>query len=1194
MNLKIIYKNLCPNCGGNVSSERLSKGLPCENCLPDEKEILKFGPLLKIKERNKRAEEIEKLFEKAVGAKMWALQKFWVKRFLEGESFTLLAPTGAGKTTLQIILCLYTAQFLRRKCLIVLPTSLLVNEVAQRMREVAKKLGFNVLISSYHSMLSEKEKRGELQNMNLAQIIIATHLSIMRKKEINKQEVDVVFVDDVDSFLKQNKAIRYVLRMLKLPKAIKDIAEGAFEGKIDFKKALLDILNLKLKEEIKSQLIVSSATQRAKRTKSVAVLSSIFGFSIGLKPTLGRNVVDAFTETENLAKETLKLVKKIGDGGLIFVPLDRGSSFAKTLAKFLEKNGIKAKAFLKPDKRIFEDFKSGRLDALIGMATKKHPLARGVDLPWRIRYAIFVGVPKFAIKVKVEEFHPTKWLMLLNAIQQAIEDKYKEEYDRLVTDLIKIRLLKTQELRKVKQALSEGKNLEGFLEFAKKVASRGVEFLRKILKDEKVLKTIKESQVISFSEQKKEYVFLIPDPVAYLQASGRTSRMYIGGTTKGLSIILIDSQKAFNALKKDLSYFEDIKWKDLKEIDIQKVISEIDEDRRKILLSLEDKLTVRETKIDFIVRLFIVESPTKVKTIAKFFGKPAKKKYLSLEVSEVFSQNSLLLITASRGHITDLSLKEGLFGVEVGDSFIPYFKPIKRCVICGKELAEEEKACSCGSQKFTDAETRIKDLQKLASLVDEVIIATDPDSEGEKIAFDLFLLLKPFSKNIKRARFHEVTKREIHKVLENLEDFDLNLVKAQLVRRIEDRWIGFSISPVLWAVFKNPRLSAGRVQTPVLGWVVERTKKLREKEELINLKLENGLELNFRAPIGTYQKILKEDFIEIKDIKIFEEKINPYPPFTTDTLISTLASFLKINAHDVMRIAQKLFESGLITYHRTSSTTVSLSGINVAKDYIISNLSANLFEPREWKKEGAHECIRPTKAVDSQQLRNLIGLKILGLPTSLTEREFKAYEIIFKRFIASQMKPAKIEKIKFRILTGDFEKEFEFINKVLEEGFTKILKIPQKNISSLKEGKMKILKSEKRVAPILYPYTYSEIVSTMKEKGIGRPSTYAKILEVLKKRKYTKEIKNFVLIATALGFKVFDFSQKNFDKYLNENMTRKLEEDMDAIEKGEKSFEGILKQIYLEVKEIIENNTKKGIKYPNFSKEVTNTSQTGY
>ncbi len=1183
MEIKIIYKNLCPNCGRNISSERLIKGLACEFCLPKETDELNSGFLSKIEERNKKLKDFEELFERVIKGKMWALQIFWVRRFLEGESFALIAPTGSGKTTIQIILSLYTAKYLKKRCLIILPTSLLVHEVSEKLKKFNEELDLNVQIASYHSLLSQKEKMKEIEKIDYSEIVVTTHLSVMKREEINRKIFDIAFIDDVDSFLKRSKAIRFVLRMLNLPEKIKNIAENIFENKINQKEGISEILKIKEGENINSQLIVSGATQKVKKTKSIAILNSIFGFSIGLKPEFGRNILDCFIYSENTMKEKiLDLVKKIGSGFLIFIPMDKGSQFALELENFLLENGIKVKSFLKPDKKSFEDFKNGVIDGLIGMATAKSPLVRGIDLPERIRYAIFSGVPKFIVRIKVENFHPTRWLMLLNNIQPAIKDIYKKDYENLVTDLSKLKSLTKEQIEEVRNGLVENKTLKGILEFAKNVALKGIEFFKKIMEDEDVLKAIKESPTISLGLEKDEYIFLVSDYVAYLQASGRTSRLYVGGITKGLSIVIIDEQKAFNSLKKDLGYFEEIEWKDLNEIDIQKVIEEINEDRKKVKLATEGKLKIEETKIYLKTRLFIVESPTKVKTIARFFGKPSKKKYDGVDVYEVFGANSLLMITASKGHITDLSLNEGLFGIEVNETFIPYFKPIKRCLNCGNEMEEEETSCVCGNTKFYDSEIRIEILRKIASLVDEVIIGTDPDSEGEKIGFDLFLLLKPLNGNIKRARFHEVTKREILKVLENLEDFDLNLVKAQIVRRIEDRWIGFGISPILWKVFHNNKLSAGRVQTPVLGWIVERSKKLKEREELIRLKLENGLEIYFRAKIGTYRNIIKNREIEISDVKIYQEEINPYPPFTTDTLISTLTSILKINANEAMQIAQKLFENGLITYHRTNSTRVSSAGINIAKEYIESNFGENFFKPRTWEEEGAHECIRPTKQLDAQHLRNMIGLKLLKFSSPLTEKEIRAYEIIFKRFIASQMKSTKVEKIKFKILICE-EKEFEFINKILEEGFSKVIPLQEKRIFNLQKGVIKIIESNKKIVPVYYPYTYADIVSLMKEKGIGRPSTYAKILEILKKRNYVEEVENSSLISTNLGAKIFEFSQRNFSKFLNETTTKELEEKMDKIENGEKNYEDVLREIYIEVKEIIKSNIKKGVKYPNIS-----------
>jgi reverse gyrase len=284
-----------------------------------------------------------------------------------------------------------------------------------------------------------------------------------------------------------------------------------------------------------------------------------------------------------------------------------------------------------------------------------------------------------------------------------------------------------------------------------------------------------------------------------------------------------------------------------------------------------------------------------------------------------------------------------------------------------------------------------------------------------------------------------------------------------------------------------------------------------------------------------------------------------------------------------------LFENGLITYHRTSSTTVSSTGINIAKEYISSAFGEEFFRGRKWEAEGAHECIRPTKPIDSQKLRNLIGLKLLRFPSPLTEREIRAYDIIFRRFIASQMKASRVEKIKFKITIGKEEKEFEFLNRVVEEGFSRIFRLQERKIHALKEGKVKILESRKRIVPTFYPYTYSEIVSTMKEKKIGRPSTYAKILEILKKRNYVKEIKRSTLISTTLGAKVFEFSQSNFSKYLDEETTRKLEENMDAIESGKKNFEDVLKAIYSEVNEIIRNSIRMGVKYPDLLIENVKT-----
>ncbi|MEM5836375.1 MAG: reverse gyrase [Candidatus Aenigmatarchaeota archaeon] len=1162
------YKGLCPNCNNTISSKRLEKGLPCEICLPMRSKKMKEGFLTTFVSRNKDLEEIEKIFQKVLKTNMWALQRFWTRRFLEGESFALIAPTGSGKTTMQVVLSLYASSKMKKRCLIVLPTSILVHQVSQKLINFKENLNLQTEIAFYHSMLTKKEKEEQIKKMTKADIIVTTHLSIIKKEEINSQNVDLVFVDDVDSFLKRSKSVLYVFKMLKLPEKIKEVIIKVYEKKIELKEALQKIEKIKDEEEVKCQVIVSGATPKGKRTKSILILTRLFDFTLGGKVEFGRKILDSYLKPKrSLEEEVVEIIKKIGSGALIFVPTDKGSDFAERLEKYLEGKNIKARAFLKPNKKYFEMFEKGELDCLIGIATLRSPLVRGIDLPHRIRYAIFAGIPKFLIRINLQEFHPTKWLMLLNNISNAIGEEYKKEFENLIQKLAKIKTLNLEQLKIVREALKDNKKLEGFLEYVKGVALKGMEFFQKILKDENVLKALKDSSTISFGVEKDEYYFLVVDEVAYIQASGRTSRLYIAGLTKGLSVVVIDDEKAFNNLKKELSYLEEIEWKNFEEIDLSSLIKEIDEDREKVLLAQEGKLKVEE-KISLSTLLFIVESPNKARTIARYFGRPFRKTIGDLKTFEVFIENSLAIITASKGHITDLDLVEGLFGVKVNNEFVPVYRAIKKCLHCEREI--ENDVCSfCNKKDFVTSEQRIKILRKIASLVDKVVIGTDPDAEGEKIAFDLYLLLKPFNQNIKRARFHEVTKKGIINSLKNLEDFDVKLVEAQVVRRIQDRWIGFSISPVLWKIFNNNRLSAGRVQTPVLGWIYERTKKLKEKQELINITLKNGLKLSFKSELGTWKKILKNRTVEILRVEKKVEELSPYPPFTTDTLISALTSSLKIDANEAMKIAQKLFESGLITYHRTSSTTVSNTGIALAKDYISSKFGDAFVKERKWQSEGAHECIRPTKAIDLEKLRSMIALKTIRI--ALSEQELKAYDIIFKRFIASQMKPTKVEKIYIKVLIAGKELDFEFLTRILEHGFSKIAPVYAKEIPEVKEGKHWISFVRKKVVQAYHPFTYSEIVSMMKEKGIGRPSTYAKILEILKKRGYVKEV-NKRLISTLLGAKVYFFLNKNYGKYLDEKLTKLLEEKMDKIERGEVKAQEAIKEFFTEVREIMKSS----------------------
>ena len=450
----------------------------------------------------------------------------------------------------------------------------------------------------------------------------------------------------------------------------------------------------------------------------------------------------------------------------------------------------------------------------------------------------------------------------------------------------------------------------------------------------------------------------------------------------------------------------------------------------------------------------------------------------------------------------------------------------------------------------------------MALEANEIFIGTDADAEGEKIAYDIFCSLHPVNRNIKRLEFHEITKRAILQAIKNKREINYDLVEAQIVRRVEDRWIGFKLSQILWKVFKNRRLSAGRVQTPVLGWIIERCKDYKEKIGLLEfwLKGERFIIKNFDS-----SKPLKDLRIKVKIAEEGEREIQPLPPFTTDSLLRESSRILKFPVDKTMRLAQDLFELGLITYHRTDSTSVSGVGIAIAKEWLNSKGLENFFKPRSWKMEGAHECIRPTRPLDASELRNLIFSGILELPRRLTKEHFALYNLIFKRFLASQMKEvkAKFQRIIFEV--EDKKVEEERLIEILEEGFNKM--VPLRVREPFEKGTFKPEKVSVRKVPKEYPYSQGDVVNLMKERKIGRPSTYAKIIETLLKRKYVIERKN-LLFNTSLGFRVYSFLSEHFSNYVSEEVTRNLEMVMDKIEKGEENYMDVLKNLYEETRKI--------------------------
>ncbi len=1186
MVVRALFRGLCPNCDGDATSDRLVRGLPCKVCLPQGASLegLRDGRLRVVWSVEKRVREIDETFLKVIGSRMWGLQRLWARRFFNNESFAMVAPTGSGKTTMQIVLALHAACD-GRKSLILVPTSLLASQVSEKILDLREKLGLqDVRVTAYHSLLSERSRKEVLSKVDEASIIVTTPLSLMKRPELQRL-VDIVFVDDVDSFLRRSKSVEAVLRMLgvteddeKLVEEIEEL-EGrarklAAENPEEARRLVNEALRLrtKLRDVVKGMVVVSGATQTARRTKRVRMLNTLYGFSVGGKVEVGRNIVDTYVRpTQGLMEEVVaRVVERLGGGGLIYVPMDKGVEYVRRLAEFLKGKGLNVEAYLGARKRVFERFVLGELDALVGIASYRSPLTRGIDLPGRVRYAVFAGVPKFRLRISVEDFQPGRWLMLLNEVRDSVYSKYPEEFDRVLGGLMKIRLTGRDTLEAVREALRNGRELTGYQEFVRRVASESLAFMNKLLRDPDVVERLSKSKTITFGGREGEYFFIIPDAVAYVQASGRTSRLYVGGLTKGLSVLIIDEEKAFNALLRDLKWLlESVEFREYEDGLVKGVLREVDRDRRRVRLALEGRLKIKEREL-MRTTLFIVESPNKARTIARLFGRPTRRSVGNLQTFEVLTENRLMIISATGGHILDLVTDSGLFGVKVrGSSFTPIYKPIRKCIKCGRDVPEDDNTCaSCGGRVFVESRPVIEALRHLAAQVDEVFVGTDPDAEGEKIAWDVTLLLKPFNSNVYRVRFHEVTRRGLSSALKNPSGLNTNMVEAQIVRRIEDRWIGFTLSPILWRRFKLNFLSAGRVQTPVLGWVVDRTSRHRLRADLITLRLKDfEAPLIFKAPRNLAKRIKEVGKVVLKDFRREVVEVNPPPPYTTDTMLSDASRVLRTSTERVMEAAQRLFEAGLITYHRTDSTTVSSLGISIAKDYISRVFGDELFQGRKWERPGAHECIRPTRPLDSRQVRALRAAGLLSLAVPLRAEDYTLYDLIFKRFIMSQMTSSKIERVSFTLEFEGFRKEFTFVTNVIEEGFSKVNRVINTvSIAKACEGEYEVSLVESRVVPEYPLYTYSDLVELMKSKGIGRPSTYAKILDTLRRRGYVIEVGKGKLVATTRGKEVYKYLYERFSDLVNEERTRKLQEKIDLIEAGlEKSHE-VLKEFYDEIK----------------------------
>ena len=561
--------------------------------------------------------------------------------------------------------------------------------------------------------------------------------------------------------------------------------------------------------------------------------------------------------------------------------------------------------------------------------------------------------------------------------------------------------------------------------------------------------------------------------------------------------------------------------------------------------------------------LVIVESPAKAKTIQKYLGK-------DFEVKSSF------------GHIRDLP-KKGM-GIDL-KTFTPDYE------------------VSADKKKLV---TELKAAVKKAEIV---WLASDEDREGEAIAWHLAQELKLKEENTKRIVFHEITKNAILKAIENPRKIDQNLVNAQQARRVLDRIVGFEMSPVLWKKVKTG-LSAGRVQSVAVRLVVEREQEIRNFKPTSTYKVEGTFVNAEKQEIAAK---LKKDFAQEKEAEAFLEKsqntefkvlnVEKKPgtrsasaPFTTSTLQQEASNRLGYNVTSTMRIAQRLYEEGYITYMRTDSVNLSQDAISAAKDFIEKEFGAEYSSPRNYTTKSAsaqeaHEAIRPTD----------FGVKTIG-----DAQLNKLYQLIYKRTLASQMANAKIEKTVIEIGNSALPSHFEAQGEVIVfDGFLKVYGISkteeddeennEKLLPKVKIGEVlsykKITATEKFTKPAAR-YTEAALVRKLEELGIGRPSTYAPTIQTIQNRGYVDKreilpqereivklslgksgIKKEVLtekfggdknkfVPTDIGEVVNEFLINNFNEILDYGFTAKVEQDFDDIANGAEKWKETLKSFY--------------------------------
>ncbi len=575
------------------------------------------------------------------------------------------------------------------------------------------------------------------------------------------------------------------------------------------------------------------------------------------------------------------------------------------------------------------------------------------------------------------------------------------------------------------------------------------------------------------------------------------------------------------------------------------------------------------------MKLVIVESPTKAKTIGKFLG-------------------SEFVVKASMGHVMDLPKSK--LGVDTLNNFNPQF-----------EISEGKKST-------------ISELQKLASESDGVILASDPDREGEAIAYHISQLLreklsakKSKAKSAKnetsssgipfqRIVFHEITKDAIRNALEHPGVIDTHLVDAQTARRVLDRLVGYKLSPILWQKVRRG-LSAGRVQSVALRLIVEREKEIekfgkepywtitatlsKDKKEVefelvsINdekIEQQNSFQLYdgdytvTKTTITTQEKadtileaLKKKEFV-VSDVAKKETKRSPQPPFTTSTLQQQASQRFGFSGKRTMSLAQKLYEEGFITYHRTDSVHLAETSVTQMRDFVVKKFGESyvpekvrLFSTKQKLAQEAHEAIRPTDVNKTEEyVRDSLGAAYA-----------KIYQLIWSRALASQMADARVESTTVLVETKPVPEKYVFKTTgsiLLFEGFLKVnpFGLSDRQLPDFVSGETIPTVQTIAIAhetPAPPRYNDASLIKSLEEEGIGRPSTYATIISVLEERTYV-ERKDGRFYPTAVGNAVNDFLVKYFSTIDDVPFTASMEDQLDEVAEGKKDWVPVIREFY--------------------------------